>query len=819
VVLVPKKDGSKRMCVDLRKVNMVTQRDVYPLPAIDSLMASLNGKTHFSSIDLNQGYMQIRVDRQSVPKTAFITEDGLFEFLKMPFGLTNAPATFQRCMDIVLAGLKWNSCLVYLDDIIVFGEDESSHNRNLGKVLAPLQEAGLTIKPSKCAFCVSELRFLGHIVSQGGIKMDPAKVKAILDQPAPTTIRGVRGFLGMAAYYRRFIQGFATIAEPINALVKKDGPFQWGPKQDRAFEELKERLAAQPVLCHYDFSRPMELRIDASGVGLGAVLLHEFPERQKRVIAYASRKLKGAEHNHGITELECLAIVWAVEKFRIYLLGVKFKVVTDHLALKWLREKKELTARLMRWALKLEPYDYEVVYRSGVLNKDADFLSRYPVNWMDAASITEAKESVGTYWGTADEPAIVDPSLPYYTEESIIKAQLDDPVRKAIRDNIPKHPNFKILQGMLVECRNYVGRKTGPRAYIPDALMNQILYAMHDDPASGHTGVGKTLWRFRQRFHNPHDRKWVKRYVQSCHFCQARKQRWTNRLGHLQPIEPALRPFERIGIDTLGPFIASERGNREIIVITDYLTRRAIARPIQKETAEVVANILLEEVFLHFGAPDVVLSDRGTTFRSNMMRELFEDFRAKHVVSSPYHPQTNGLTERFNRTLTVMLSMYVSHRTRSWDDYIPFAVFAYNSVVQDSTGHSPYYLLFGMEPRLVGELQLPRHEEAAGERLKELHRARELAIEATKKAQRKQKREYDKNRYTAAYREGDLVLIFQPRAHGTSKLRLPWEGPYEVLKRYSDLNYLVRKVGAEQKPKTLIIHLARMKRYHGRVPQ
>jgi len=209
---------------------MVTKRDVDPLPAIDSLMASSNGNTHFSSINLNQGYMQIRVKRQSVTKTAFVTEDGPFEFLKMPFGLTNAPATSQRCMDMVLAGLKWNSCLVYLDDIIVFGEDESSHNRNSGKVLAALQEAGLTIKPTKCASCVSELRFLGHIVSQGGIKMGPAKVKAILDQPAPTTIRGLWGFLGIAAYYRRFIQGFSTIAEPINALLKKDAPFQWGPK-------------------------------------------------------------------------------------------------------------------------------------------------------------------------------------------------------------------------------------------------------------------------------------------------------------------------------------------------------------------------------------------------------------------------------------------------------------------------------------------------------------------------------------------------------------------------------------------------------------
>jgi len=765
--------------------------------------------------------MQIRVERTSIPKTAFITEDGLFEFRKMPFGLTNAPATFQRCMDTVLAGLKWNSCLVYLDDIIVFGETEAAHHANLAKVLRAIQAANLTVKPSKCAFGAPELKFLGHIVSREGIKMDPEKVKAILEQTPPSDVRGVRSFLGMAAYYRRFVEGFAAIANPINVLLRKDTAFLWGAKQEESFINLKERLATQPVLCHYDVTLPVELRTDASGIGLGAVLLHEFPEGQKRVIAYASRKLKGAEHNYGITELECLAIVWAVEKFRIYLLGIRFRIVTDHLALQWLRTKKELTARLMRWALKLEPYDYEVVYKSGKLNKDADFLSRYPVDYVYTGDPRQTS-SGDDLWdredmGNADRQTVASVELPAYDEQMIIEAQQQDEQCQEILSRLKCNSDFRLMKGILVEYRQYPGRRMGPRAVIPDAMMARVLYALHDDPMSGHSGVSKTLWRFRQRFYNSRDRRQVKSYVQSCHYCQTRKQRWTNRLGRLKPIQPATRPFERIGMDTLGPFRPSREGNRKILVITDYFTRWAIAHPIPRETAEIVADILLDEVFTKFGAPEVIISDRGSAFQSKVLRELFTDFRSKHVMSTPYHPQTNGLTERFNKTLAGMLAMYVSEKQQEWDEYIPFAVFAYNTVRQDSTGFSPYYLLYGVEPRLLAELVPPGPEDQtfAG-RMEELHAARELAIAATRRAQGNQKAAYDKGRHILSFQEGDTVLVFKPRSNSASKLRLPWEGPFVVLKRYSDLNYLVQRMGRERKADRLLVHISRLKRYYQR---
>lgn len=640
VVVVPKKDQSLRMCIDLRRVNQITKRDVYPLPNLEDLLTSLNGSTYFSSLDLNQGYMQIRMEQSSIPKTAFITQEGLYEFVRMPFGLTNAPATFQRGMDIVLGGgLKWNSCLVHHDDVIIFGRDFEDHNRKMEAVLTRIRSAQLTIKPTKCAFGVTELRFLGHVVSKEGVRMDPLKVKSILEQPTPTDVGGIGSFIGLATYYRRFVKDFSKVAEPMIKLLKKNAQFEWGTEQQRAFEELKNRLSTQPKLCHYDPNLPLELRTDASGVGLGAILLHVFPEKEKRVIAYASRKLQAAEKNYGVTELECLAVVWAIDKFRIYLQGVQFKVVTDHLALQWLRTKKDLTARLMRWALKLEPYDYEVVYKSGVQNRDADFLSRYPVNRIAAGHR-------GTYRRKQHPLERADLEFepgPRLTEQTIRNAQAEDPECQEIRRHLHERSQFSEIQGILLENIPYEGRRIGPRIVLPRALINDVLYALHDDPMSGHCGPRKIIWKFHQRYYLPRANRLIKRYVQSCHCCQRKKDRWTRRFGMLKPIEPGLRPFERIGIDILGPLRRSKGGNLRIVVVTDYMTRWAITRAIPRETAQAIASMLIEDIYLQFGAPETILSDRGTSFRSLLLAEIFKEFEVRHITSTPYHPQTNGL--------------------------------------------------------------------------------------------------------------------------------------------------------------------------------
>ena len=821
VVTVLKKDNTTRCCVDYRRLNAVTERDQYPMPTRDEIFASLAGMKVFSSLDLNQGYMQIRMYEPDIPKTAFVVQSGFYEFTRMPFGLSNAPATFQRLMDHVLAGLKWSACLVYLDDVIVFGRCLEDHNRNLLAVLLRLREAGLTVKPSKLALAVEELRFLGHIVSGEGVRMDPEKVKAVQECPAPKDVREVRSFVGLASYYRMFVEGFASIAEPLTRLTKKDTPFVWSTEQQVALDELKRRITTQPIMCHFDHSVPVELRTDASGYGLGAILLHVFPDRRKRVIEYASRLLKKEEKNYGISEKECLAIVWAITKYRTYLMGVKFTVVTDHLALVWLKSKRDLPPRLMRWANILQPYHFEIIYKSGKLHRDVDHLSRYPVEDQGIISVDPISYGRrGTNYRDQDgpqaEPAEEVEEVMGMERDELRQAQSEDETCQELLAHIEESREFAVEEGLVVQLDRHDGRaEVVTKLVIPDSLLNRVLYGLHDDPLSGHGGARKTLWRFKQRYYTHNAGAKVKAYVQSCHLCQTRKHPWTKKIGKLHPLEPAVRPFERVGLDTLGPFRRSQQGNVKIIVATDYMTRWSIAKAVPRENAGEIAHMLIHEIILKHGTPESILSDRGKSFRTEMMRELYREFDIRHVTATAYHPQTNGLAERMNKTLAVMMSMYVNQHHRNWDEFLPYVVFAYNSTVQDSTGYSPFYLLYGFEARLTTDLG-PQPEQTVSGHFEKLHHARERAVEASAEAQLRQKEQYDKDRFHREYTVGDLVLVFRPRGYSgqTTKLRHPFEGPFKVVQKHNDLNYLVREVTPRGKRgREELVHVSRLKAY------
>lgn len=824
VVVVPKKDGSWRMCIDLRGVNKITKKDVYPLPNLEDTLASLNGAMYFSSLDLNQGYMQIKLTESSIPKTAFITPDGLYEFTRMPFGLCNAPATFQRIMDITLSGLKWNQCLVYLDDIVIYGNTLEEHNKHLVNVLQRIEDSGMTIKPSKCAFGVTELKFLGHIVSGQGIHMDPEKVRAIKELKEPTNVTEIRSFIGAASYYRRFVKDFAKIAEPMTKLTRDKVVFQWEKEQQKAFDTIKEALMTQPILCHFDPKLPIELRTDACGYGLGAILLHEFPDKTKRVITYASRLLQGAELNYAISEKECLAIVWAVDKFKTYLMGSKFKIVTDHLALSWIKNKKKLSGRLMRWALMLEPYDYEVEYKSGKHHKDVDHLSRYPVQTVNRIYGTHKDETEDIIYEESDSEDTDDTSerrtVPLFNWDVVRIAQEKDENCQKIKNNLKDQVEFQLFDNLLYEIGAY-NRGNAPvkRVYIPVSIMDNVLYGLHDEPTSGHCGIKKTLAKFNERYYTKNAGSYIKKYIKTCHLCQTRKSPWTRRYGMMQPIQLATRPFERIGIDTLGPFRPSRNGNRKIIVVTDYMSKWAIARAVKQENEYEVADMLIEDVFFQFGIPDVVLSDRGNSFRTKLMREIYDEFQSRHITTTAYHPQTNGLTERFNKTLGIMLSMYVSEKHNDWDEYLKYVVFAYNTTRQSSTGFSPYYLLYGLNARLPVDLDDPNPDMPMSERYERLHEARELAISANEVAQGNQKKYYDRNRYIQTFNEGDLVLVYRTRGYigQTSKFIHPYEGPFKVLRRNSDLVYLVKCMNPDlTRRKEELVHVSRMKPYYTR---
>ena len=378
IVLVKKRNGEFRFCVDYRRLNEVTENDSHPLPNIADILDSLGNSRYFSTLDLRNGYWQIEIDQKDRPKSAFVTSSGLFQFNRMSFGLKTAPATFQRAMEIVLAGLNYDSCLCYLDDVICFGRDLREHNVRLQAVLSRFRQHNLRVKLCKCQFAATEVSFLGHRVSQDGVSADPEKVAAIRNISRPTCVKDVRSFLGLAGYYRRFIKDFATLAAPLTKLTTKQmtsRPFAWTAACDNSFTQLKQQLCAAPILAYPQFDRMFTLYTDASDVGLGAVLAQNDDTGVERVVAYASRALSERERRYATTEKEALAIHYATEHFRLYLLGRRFKIVIDHSALKWL-SSIEPKGRLGRWIMDLQEFQFFVEHRAGKIHQNADALSR-----------------------------------------------------------------------------------------------------------------------------------------------------------------------------------------------------------------------------------------------------------------------------------------------------------------------------------------------------------------------------------------------------------------------------------------------------------
>jgi hypothetical protein len=393
VVLVPKKNGKIRFCIDYRDLNKITEKDVYPLPKIDDMLDTFNGSKWFTSIDLASGYWQIEMDEEDAKKTAFITGEGLYEWKVMPFGLTNAPGTFQRMMHEVLGDLIYTKAPVYIDDVNIHSKTFTQHLQDIDEVFSKIQKAGLKLRLDKCKFCFGEIEFLGYVIGRDGIKTDEKKIEKIKNYPKPRTVTELKGFLGLASYYRRFIKDFSSIAKPLNDLqkdleYKKDVKQKiqnqsieitkkWKEDQEKSFETLKEKLCTTPVLAYPDFEKDFILHTDASGFALGAVLSQIGEDKKEHPIYYASKSLTKAEQNYSTTELECYAVVWAVEKFYQYLEGNNFKIITDHYALKWLKNNA-LKGRRARWILKLQPYmnSMEIIHKEGRKHKNADALSR-----------------------------------------------------------------------------------------------------------------------------------------------------------------------------------------------------------------------------------------------------------------------------------------------------------------------------------------------------------------------------------------------------------------------------------------------------------
>lgn len=796
IVVVTKKNGDLRLCVDYRALNKKTCKDKYPMPLIEDQIDNLSGQKCFTTLDLASGYHQIPIAESSKHLTAFVTQDGHYEYNRMPFGLCNAPAVFQRLIHKVLNSKKIPKVLAYMDDIVIASENINEGMLRLREVLTALREAGLTLNLDKCHFFRSCIDYLGYEISGQGVKPGQRKTDAVKTFKTPESVHEVRQFIGLASFFRRFVPGFASIARPLTSLTKTNEKWTWGVSQELAFQKIKDILISRPVLAIYNPKLLTELHTDASQIGLGGILMQRPNEKSPlRAVAYFSRQTTVEESHFHSFELETLAVVASLNRFRNYLLGLEFKVVTDCNAVRLTWTKRDLVPRIARWWLQAQEYNFTIEYRPGTQMRHVDALSRNPLNQPHTDEISTLNTLKISKMTSMDHIQYTDPNLLH------LKCILNNSCLEA-----------KEIRNEYALKDNKLYKKVGDslKWVVPSDARWKVCHMCHDE--SGHMAFEKTLHKMKQTYWFSGMTSFVKRYVRACIPCAYAKQPAGRKEGFLFPIPKTPVPFYSVHIDHLGPFVKSKLGNTYILGIIDSYTKFIVLKAV-RNTKSKTSIAVLKDVFGIFGAPKLLISDRGTSFTSSEFAEFVKELEIRHIKNAVAMPRANGQIERYNRTILASLAALThGENDKDWDSHLNTVQWSLNNTLNKGIGKTPSEVIFGKHTINVTETHLYDliGEEAPPEQ-SDVDKIRKEVSHTIEKNQDAMAKRFNKSRCSArVYGLGDLVLVQkQLNNPGESNKLLPrYSGPYRVTKVIGHNRYEVSSIEGHSRRKYQNVYAA-----------
>lgn len=823
ILIAQKPGGGVRICVDFRGINNATLKSRYPIPLIRETLDSICKAKFFTKLDVIAAFNRVRVAPGSEWLTAFITRFGLYESLVTPFGLQGAPATFQNYVNDILYDALDDYATAYLDDILIYSGTLEEHIKQVREVLKRLIDAGLQIDIGKCEFHTKKTKYLGLIITPGGIEMDPAKVEAVRDWEAPTNRRQLQRFLGFANFYRRFIRSFSSHTKPLHELTKKLAEWNWDESCAAAFQRLKRCFVTAPALRIYDWEKPAVVEVDASDWSTGGALLQEGDDGELQPVAYFSAKHSAAECNYDIYDKELLAIIKALEEWRPELEGAakKFDIITDHKNLQTFSTTKQLSPRHMRWSEFLSRFNFQIIYRPGAANARPDALSRKPEHMprdvkddrlrnrrrpliapdkFDPETFGEEIQLFAIDTSRHTEDLITDSYASSAFMASVMKALKSAGVRawpSAIKQR---------LRVAFAECKLTAGR-----VYYRDRLMIdpddvdlhlQLIHRTHSSAPGGHPGRVKTLDLMNRVYWWPGMSVAVRAFCKGCRLCTRTKTPRSKPVGFLKPLPLPMAPWRDISVDYITPLPPCQRLGLEfkhVAVVVDRLTKMRHFIATTSLEADELADRFIERVYSLHGTPETIVSDRGTQFVSTFWRALSARLGVVLKPSSAFHPQTNGQTERINAELEQYLRLFVGWAQDDWANWLPLAEFAGNNMVSETTGVSPFFANYGLHPRVGVEPMRPCPPNVSEQQKREFFRASELADRfkailegATALARQAQDRHEEianrKREDAPRYHVGDTVMLDMQNyktGRPTAKLAPRWEGPFRVEKASS----------------------------------